>query len=333
MSHANIAVFVPHRGCPQQCSFCNQHIISGAATQPTAADVDRACEQAKKGVHAGDTVQLAFFGGSFTAIARGEMLELLTAAKKHVDSGFLNGGVRISTRPDCIDEEILSLLKAYGVRAVELGAQSMDDRVLSLNRRGHTAADVVNASNLILSYGFELGLQMMTGLYGSTDEDSLETARQLIALRPATVRIYPTVVLKGTRLEYLYLSGEYDPPTLEQTVPLCSQLLQLFEENGVRVIRLGLHAQDDIERQMVAGAYHPALRELCQGEIYYRKASEQLQNRPSGDYQLLVSPAAVSQMTGQKKKNLLRLAQQGYRCRVMGDENLQSPYELKIKEL
>ena len=333
MSHANIAVFVPHRGCPQQCSFCNQHIISGAAAQPTAADVDRACEQAKKGVHAGDTVQLAFFGGSFTAIARGEMLELLTAAKKHVDSGFLSGGVRISTRPDCIDDDVLSLLKAYGVRAVELGAQSMDDRVLSLNRRGHTAQDVINASNLILSHGFELGLQMMTGLYGSTDEDSLETARRLIALRPATARIYPTVVLKGTRLEQLYSSGEYQPPTLEQTVPLCSRLLQLFEENGVRVIRLGLHAQDDIEWQMVAGAYHPALRELCQGEIYYRKASEQLQNRPSGDYQLLVSPAAVSQMTGQKKKNLLRLAQQGYLCRVMGDENLQSPYELKIKEL
>ena len=308
MSHANIAVFVPHRGCPQQCSFCNQHIISGAAAQPTAADVDRACEQAKKGVHAGDTVQL-------------------------VDSGFLSGGVRISTRPDCIDDDVLSLLKAYGVRAVELGAQSMDDRVLSLNRRGHTAQDVVNASRLILSHGFELGLQMMTGLYGSTDEDSLETARQLIALRPTTARIYPTVVLKGTRLEQLYSSGEYQPPTLEQTVPLCSRLLQLFEENGVRVIRLGLHAQDDIERQMVAGAYHPALRELCQGEIYYRKALEQLQNRPSGDYQLLVSPAAVSQMTGQKKKNLLRLAQQGYRCRVLGDESLQSPYELKIKEL
>ena len=333
MSHANIAVFVPHRGCPQQCSFCNQHIISGAVVQPTAADVDRACEQAKKGVAAGDTVQLAFFGGSFTAIAHGEMLELLTAAKKHVDSGFLSGGVRVSTRPDCVDDEVLSLLKAYGVRAVELGAQSMDDRVLALNRRGHTAQDVVNASRLILSHGFELGLQMMTGLYGSTDEDSLETARQLIALRPATARIYPTVVLKGTRLEQLYLSGEYAPPTLEQTVPLCSQLLQLFEENGVRVIRLGLHAQDDIGRQMVAGAYHPALRELCQGEIYYRKASEQLQNRPSGDYQLLVSPAAVSQMTGQKKRNLLRLAQQGYRCRVLGDENLQSPYELKIKEL
>ncbi len=332
MSHANIAVFVPHRGCPQQCSFCNQRVISGAAAQPTAADIDRACEAAKKGVHPGDTVQLAFFGGSFTAIDRGEMLTLLTAAKKHVDSGFLTGGVRVSTRPDFIDEEILTLLKAYGVRAVELGAQSMDDRVLALNGRGHTAADVVRASKLISACGLELGLQMMTGLYGSTDEDSRETARQLIALRPATVRIYPTVVLRGTRLEQLYRSGVYQPPDWEQSVPLCSELLQLFEENGVRVIRLGLHAQDDVARQMVAGAYHPALRELCQGEIYYRKAAQQLQGRPWGDYQLLVSPSAVSQMIGQKKKNLSRLAQQGYRCRVLGDESL-SVYELRIKEL
>ncbi len=332
MSHANIAVFVPHRGCPQQCSFCNQRVISGAAAQPTAADIDRACEAAKKGVHPGDTVQLAFFGGSFTAIDRGEMLTLLTAAKKHVDSGFLTGGVRVSTRPDFIDEEILTLLKAYGVRAVELGAQSMDDRVLALNGRGHTAADVVRASKLIAAYGLELGLQMMTGLYGSTDEDSRETARQLIALRPATVRIYPTVVLRGTRLAQLYHSGVYQPPDWEQSVPLCSELLQLFEENGVRVIRLGLHAQDDVARQMVAGAYHPALRELCQGEIYYRKAAQQLQGMPTGDYQLLVSPAAVSQMIGQKKKNLSRLAQQGYRCRVLGDESL-SVYELRIKEL
>ncbi len=333
MSHANIAVFVPHMGCPQQCSFCNQRVISGAAAQPTAADVDAACERAKKGVSPGDTVQLAFFGGSFTAIERAKMLELLTAAKRHVDSGFLNGGVRISTRPDAIDDEILSLLRANGVRAVELGAQSMDDRVLRLNQRGHTAQDVVGASKLISAYGFELGLQMMTGLYGSTDEDCLETARRLIGLHPAAARIYPTVVLRGTRLAELYEKGEYEPPTLDEAVPLCSELLRLFEENGVRVIRLGLHAQEDVERQMVAGAYHPALRELCQGEIYYRKAVELLKQKPAGAYRLVVSPTAVSQAVGQKKKNLLRLAQQGYRCRVQGDESLHTPYELRIKEL
>ena len=333
MSHCNIAVFVPHMGCPQQCSFCNQRVISGAAAQPTAADVDAACERAQKGVSPGDTVQLAFFGGSFTAIERGKMLELLAAAKRYVDSGFLNGGVRVSTRPDCINDEILTLLSAHGVRAVELGAQSMDDRVLALNRRGHTAQDVADAARLIRSYGLELGLQMMTGLYGSTDEDSLETASQLIALHPATARIYPTVVLRGTRLEELYHSGAYRPPTAEETVPLCSRLLQLFEESGVRVIRLGLHAQEDIARQMIAGAYHPALRELCQGEIYYRKAVEQLKEKPPGAYLLVVSPASVSQMTGQKKKNLLRLAQRGYRCRVLGDESLHTPYELRIKEL
>ncbi|HBL40092.1 MAG TPA: radical SAM protein [Ruminococcaceae bacterium] len=333
MSHANIALFVPHMGCPQQCSFCNQRIISGTVTPPNASAVERACEQAKKGIHGGDTVQLAFFGGSFTAIDRNYMIQLLTAAKPYVDSGFLNGGIRVSTRPDCIDREILDLLRSYGVSAIELGAQSMDDRVLMLNHRGHTAQDVRNASQLISSCGFELGLQMMTGLYGSTDCDSLETAKELIALCPQTVRIYPTVVLRGTQLDEWYRSGEYVPQTVEQAVNLCSELLQQFEENGIRVIRLGLHAQEDVERQMVAGAYHPALRELCQGEIYYRKAFEFLKNMPQGQYQIAVAPTELSKAVGQKKINLSRLAQQGYACRVQGDDRLQAPYELRIRGL
>ncbi len=333
MSHANIALFVPHMGCPQQCSFCNQRIISGTAVPPGAADVVRACEQAKKGIRSGDTVQLAFFGGSFTAIDRDYMIQLLAAAKPYVDSGFLNGGIRISTRPDCINGDILELLRFYGVRAIELGAQSMDDRVLSLNRRGHTAQDVRDASRLILSCGFELGLQMMTGLYGSTDSDSMETARELIALEPQTVRIYPTVVLRGTRLDELFQSGEYVPQSVPQAVNLCSELLRLFEESGIRVIRLGLHAQEDVERQMVAGAYHPALRELCQGEIYYRKASDILRKLPQGQYRITVAPTEISKAVGQKRINLSRLAQQGYNCRVQGDDRLQAPYELRIRGL
>lgn len=332
MRHVNIAVFVPHSGCPNQCSFCNQRAISGKSKQPDASDVIEACETAMKGGSEKAFVQLAFFGGSFTAIERGYMFSLLEAAQPYINSGFLNGGIRISTRPDFIDDEVLSLLKKYGVRAIELGAQSMDDGVLALNKRGHTAEDVRNAARLIKSYGFELGLQMMTGLWGSDDEDSINTAREFVALQPHTVRIYPTVVLKNTLLGEKFESGEYLPPDLQHSIELCAGLLQMFEENGVSVIRLGLHAQSDVERDYLAGAYHPALRELCEGEIYYKKITAALEDKPKGSYEICVSPCEISKAVGQKKRNMLRLAEQGYSCRVVGNRDIQ-PHELIIRNV
>ncbi len=329
MKHANIAVFVPHNGCPNQCSFCNQRTISGTAKQPSPQDVALACETAMSGGCDGACVQLAFFGGSFTAIDRSYMLSLLEAAQPYIKNGFLNGGIRISTRPDFIDDEILTLLREYGVRAVELGAQSMDDRVLSLNKRGHTAADVETASKLIKAYGFELGLQMMTGLYGSDADESFMTARRFIGLEPDTVRIYPTVVLPGTLLAELYLSGEYKVHSLDETVEICSVLLEMFEQAGINVIRLGLHAQQDVCDGYLAGGYHPALRELCEGEIYYRKIGSLLEDKPQGRYDVTVSPQEISKAVGQKKKNINRLAERGYVCKVRGDERLKR-FELTV---
>lgn len=329
MRHVNIAVFVPHSGCPNQCSFCNQSAISGHTKQPAPQDVIDACEVALKGGCEEAEVQLAFFGGSFTAIEREYMVSLLEAAQGYIENGFLNRGIRISTRPDFIDGEILTLLKKYGVRAIELGAQSMDDGVLTLNKRGHTAQDVRKAAVLIKDYGFELGLQMMTGLWGSNDEDSINTAKEFIALKPDTVRIYPTVVLKNTLLGEKFESGEYSPPDLQHSIELVAELLPMFEENGISVIRVGLHAQSDVERDYLAGAYHPALRELCEGEIYYKKILSDLQNQPKGSYEIAVSPCEISKATGQKKKNILRLAEQGYSCKVIADKDIQ-PFEIRI---
>ncbi len=329
MKHANIAVFVPHNGCPNQCSFCNQRTISGASKQPVPQDVACACETAMQGGCEGAYVQLAFFGGSFTAIDRDYMISLLEAAQPYIKNGFLSGGIRISTRPDFIDDEVLTLLKEYGVRAIELGAQSMDDRVLELNKRGHTAADVESASKLIKAYGFELGLQMMTGLYGCDENESFMTARRFIELKPDTVRIYPTVVLPGTMLAELYLSGEYKVHTLDRTVEICSMLLELFEQAGINVIRLGLHAQQDVCDGYLAGGYHPALRELCEGEIYYRKITSALEGKPQGRYNITVSPQEISKAVGQKKKNINRLAQCGYICKVHGDERYKR-FELTV---
>ena len=330
MRHANIAVFVPHNGCPNQCSFCNQRTISGSATQPSPMDVISACEKAMQGGCEDSVVQLAFFGGSFTAIDRGYMVSLLDAAQLYIKNGFINGGIRISTRPDCIDEEILSLLKKYGVRAIELGAQSMDDTVLYLNRRGHTAEDVENAARLIKSADFELGLQMMTGLYGSTPEESIATAERFISLSPDTVRIYPTVVLPGTALAELYQSGEYKVPSLEESVELCSYLLEMFDKAGINVIRLGLHAQQDVCDGYLAGGYHPALRELCEGEIYFRKIKSALGSKPKGDYEITVSSGEISKAVGQKKKNIIRLSALGYNCKIKGDERYKR-YECRVK--
>lgn len=335
MRHINVGLFVPHNGCPHQCTFCNQRAISGQSRQVTPADIDEAVRVAMKNPDSRGG-EIAFFGGSFTAIDRTVMTGLLDAAYRYVKDGSFKG-IRCSTRPDAIDDEICRILKSYGVTAVELGAQSMNDEVLRLNRRGHTAADVVRASEMLKSYGFELGLQMMTGLYGSTDEDSIDTARKIIDLQPQTVRIYPTVVIRNTELAELCESGEYVPQTVDSAAKLCAELLLMFDEAKITVIRTGLHSGGGVEEDYVAGAYHPAFKELCEGEIYFKRAVEFIEQNgiPQGDITVLVSPDAVSKMTGQKKINIQKLSELGYNAKVKGDSKIQKykVYILRNEEL
>ncbi len=322
MRHVNVALFVPHNGCPNQCSFCNQRAISGHRNQVEPSDVDEAVQIALKNPESKGG-EIAFFGGSFTAIERETMVSLLSAAHKYVENGSFKG-IRISTRPDAIDEEICHILRSYGVTAVELGAQSLDDRVLTLNKRGHTAEDIVKATKLLQEKGFETGLQMMTGLYGSTDEDSIETAKKIIELNPDTVRIYPTVVLENTELCNLYRSGKYNPQDVEAAAEICAVLLQMFEEAGVKVIRTGLHSGGDVEGEFVAGAYHPAFKEICESKIYLRKVTEFIRENkiPEGKIEIRVSPKSVSQMTGQKKANIEALKKLGYEAKITADESI-----------
>ena len=305
MKKGNISIFVPHLGCPQQCSFCNQKTITGKQTQPTAEDVKNAVTTALK--RKGYEYEIAFFGGSFTAIDREYMQKLLTAAAECVDGERIKG-IRISTRPDYIDDEVLDLLEAYKVTAIELGAQSMDDEVLKANMRGHSAEDVHNAAKLIKSHGFELGLQMMTGLYLDTDEKAVQTAKKLIALQPDTVRIYPTVVLKGTYLAELFDKELYKPQTVDDAAALCTELLPMFEEAGIRVIRLGLHASDDIKKNMVAGAYHESFGEIVQSRFMLNRVLAY----PPGNYEIRVNPRSVSKLKGNQKRNAYFLMEQGY---------------------
>lgn len=324
--HSNISIFVPHVGCPNMCSFCNQRHITGRVFAPRAADVVTAVEVAKGGSSFDPlTTEIAFFGGSFTAINRNYMIELLKTASAFVENKTVSG-IRISTRPDAIDHEVLELLKSYNVTAIELGAQSLNDSVLKKNNRGHSAQDVRDASALIKEHGFELGLQMMTGLYGDSDRSAVKTAKEIIDIKPDTVRIYPTIVLKDTDLAALYADKIYSPQSLEAAVSLAARLLIMFEDADIRVIRLGLHSIES--EAYIAGPWHPAFSELCQSEIYLEKARKQLKKQ--GKYILFVNKSSVSKMIGQKRKNLILLGDEGYSCRVCVDDTLKK-YEVRVE--
>ena len=324
--HSNISIFVPHIGCPNKCSYCNQRHITGVIKAPRAVDVHEAVETALKSPNYNpETTEIAFFGGSFTAINRSYMLRLLRAASKYVNEGKVSG-IRISTRPDAIDAEILCILKEYKVTSIELGAQSLNNRVLKLNNRGHSANDVSNACALIREFGFELGLQIMTGLYADNDASALKTAKKIVELKPDTVRIYPTIVLKDTDLAALYLDDKYKPQTLDEAVTLASELYTIFEENGIKVIRLGLHSIEN--DAYVAGPWHPAFSELCQSHILLNKALRSLNEK--GNYLIYVNKSSVSKMIGQKRSNILFLETRGFNCKVKVDNSLDN-LEIKIE--
>ena len=321
--HKNLSIFVPHAGCPNQCSFCDQRSISGTQNPPTAAEVREICNRYLP-MENGTDYEIAFFGGSFTAIDREYMTSLLAAAHPFVQQGRASG-IRISTRPDCITEEILDILKKYGVTSIELGAQSMQDDVLAMNMRGHTQKDVENAAKLIKQYGFSLGLQMMTGLWGQKDymEYALDTAAKFVALQPDTVRIYPTVTLKNTLLEQKFLSGEYIPPSVEETVEICARLMDVFDKAGIRIIKMGLHADTGLEGKIVAGPYHPAFRELCISANRLEKIKKQLTDTDR-KYTVKVNPRELSQWKGQKNSNITALAKLGYTVEITQDAGVKA---------
>ncbi|MDE6470717.1 MAG: radical SAM protein [Eubacterium sp.] len=323
MKKGNISIFVPHQGCPCACSFCNQKTITGQEKLPDAEDVKKAVQTALKKKEY--DYEIAFFGGSFTAIDRDYMLTLLTAAYPYVKSGQVKG-IRISTRPDCVDAEVLEILKKYGVTSIELGAQSMDDEVLIANRRGHTAQDVIDASKLIKSYGFALGLQMMTGLYKDTQQKAIDTAKKIIELAPDTVRIYPTVVLKGTYLAQLYLKEEYSPLNADDSAELCAQLVPMFERANIKIIRLGLHSSKDIKDNMLAGGFHDSFGELVKSHIMVNK----ILALPPADYQVYVNPRSLSKLKGNNKSNIYLLIERGYNIKIITDNALDVD-ELRIK--
>ncbi len=254
-----IPVFIPHSGCPHCCVFCNQWRVTGVSDKVSSESLHGTVESYLSAIpETVEKIEIAFFGGSFTAIPAGEQIEYLSAVQSYIDRGIIDS-VRISTRPDYIDRKKLAILKKYHVETVELGVQSFSDEVLEASGRGHSSANVTDAVLLLKESGFRVGIQLMPGLPSDSYERSINSAARTVELLPDDVRIYPAVVLKDTAMEKLFNENKFVPLTIEGAVDLCSVMYGMFIEKGINVIRMGLHPMDLSGGNVVAGPYHVAL--------------------------------------------------------------------------
>ena len=333
-----IPIFVPHLGCPNSCTFCNQKTISGQAKQVTAKEVKETIEYYLSNFKDDNKyVEVAFFGGSFTGIEEEVQEELLQAAFEFIKQKKVNS-IRISTRPDYIDKKILKRLKKYKVKTIELGVQSTNDYILARCQRGHTFEDVKKASKLIRRKHFILGHQMMVGLPESTKLDEINTTKSLIKLKPKIVRIYPVLVIKGTKLEEEYRNNEYIPLTVNQAVERCKEI---FNKKNIRVIRIGLQNTNTIdepghnESEVVAGPYHPAFRQLVESSMWYDSVVEEIKqfNTKVKLVQVRANPVNINNIIGHKKENIEKLNQiYDVEVKVVADEKIK-PGHFKVEIL
>lgn len=311
------------QGCAHKCVFCNQHAITGCTNAPADLEITGKIGSYLQSIpHGSNHIEIGFFGGSFTGLPPGLQEHLLQLVQPWLKNRQISG-IRLSTRPDYIDDSVLMRLRQYGVTTIELGAQSLDDEVLRLSGRGHTAETIRLASARIIHSGFRLGLQMMVGLPGDTLEKSLKTVLEIIALGAHETRIYPALVVRNTQLEKMYLNGEYTPLTLEQAVKWCSRIVLVFEMAGVKILRLGLHASDGLmnKQDLVAGPFHVAFGELVFAEIWKAIFSE----IPTGHNQTLtifVNPAQINQAVGHGGLNKRMLEQKFRKVFFRGDQGL-----------
>ncbi len=303
IKHFNIPIFIPHAGCKHDCVFCNQKKITNNKERADILSAKKIIEDHLESIlsrYEDPTIEIAFFGGSFTGIEESvqlEYLELASQYKKYIK------GIRLSTRPDYIDDHILTYLKKYGVRTIELGVQSLDEKVLMIANRGHSIEDAFRAVKLIKQYDFNLGLQMMIGLPGDTEEKALHTARTIIDLKPDMVRIYPTIVIKDTELEKMYLDGVYQPLSFTEAVELSKTIYKMFLKEDIPVIRIGLQATETMAEN-VAGPYHPSFRQFVEASLYLDILDQFLNNKKGRTIKIYSSSKKTSNIVGQKRNNL-----------------------------
>ncbi len=258
-----VPVFLPFGGCPHQCVFCDQNGITGSPALPSMEEVKRTIDAHLSTWKGNGRREVAFYGGSFTALPTETQARYLAVSYGYLEKDLIDG-VRVSTRPDCVSEETVGFLKGFGVDTIELGAQSMSDEVLKLSGRNHAASDTVLASSVVKGSSIRLGLQIMPGLPGDTADTIISTAEKVATLSPDFVRVYPTLVLKGTPLHRMYLSGSYRPWSLDEMVPVCRSVMDIFRDAGISVIRMGLQPTRELEESLVCGPFHPSLRQLVE---------------------------------------------------------------------
>ena len=335
-----IPIFIPHLGCPNDCSFCNQRSISGQMKMPTEEEVKNKIETDLKNFKEEQAyIEIAFFGGSFTGIEKSLQEKYLSIANEYIKNKKVDA-IRISTRPDYINKDILKMLKKYGVKTIELGVQSTNDYILQRCGRGHTFEDVKKASKLIRFYGFILGHQMMIGLPESTKLDEINTAKALIKLKPKIVRIYPVLVIKNTPLAKEYESGDYLPLTVEQAVERSEEIMKLFNKAKIEVIRIGLQNTEEITdptekgSQVIAGPYHPAFRQLVESRMWYDEIVQKIKqiNIKVMQVTITANPDNINNIIGHKKENVLKLKElYDVDVVVKPDENIKKgKFEIKI---
>jgi histone acetyltransferase (RNA polymerase elongator complex component) len=305
-----IPIFIPHRGCPHQCAFCNQVTITGNTSPfPSKEEMVRrinAYLSLKK--DRTKPVQIAFYGGNFLGLQSKTIQSLLTETEKFIYSEKVES-IRFSTRPDTIAEQQLDAIQKFSISTIELGAQSMDDHVLLKSNRGHTAEDTAKAAGLVRERGFKLGLQMMTGLPGDSEKRSLATAHQIADLLPDFIRIYPTVVLAGSPLAAWYRTGKYSPMSLYESVTLVKKIYQIFNRKSIPVIRIGLQASSELDNgeNLIAGPYHPAFGHMVFSEIFLEQVENILKNEEGlreKNIAIHVHPRSISKMRGLKNRNI-----------------------------
>lgn len=307
--HYIIPIFVPHLGCPHDCIFCNQRKIASSITDITAEDVKNTIERYLSYFRSDSFIEVAFYGGSFTAIDIEVQKDLLKVPLEYKKEGIIDE-IRLSTRPDAIDDFILKHLKEYKVDTIELGVQSLNDEVLDKSGRGHTSEDVYRAVKLIKDYKFKLGLQMMVGLPADTFERSLGTARTFIELNPQCVRIYPTLVIKDTYLEKMTIENNYSPLSLKEAVDLCTPLLMEFYANNINVIRVGLQPTENIQlgKDVIDGPFHPAFKQLVEANIYRIILNDYIYisdiSTKGKTLEIFASNKNISNLAGQKSENI-----------------------------
>ena len=319
--HCNIPIFIPELACPHQCVFCNQEKISNTFSIPKPHEIHTTIEEHLGTISNDKEINIAFFGGSFTGIPREQMLAYLEATKYYIASGQVQG-IRISTRPDYISEELLDLLQPYHVTAIELGAQSTNDKVLTKSGRGHNYEAIKKAAQSIKKRNIELGLQMMIGLPHDTIELSMQTARDIIQLQADSTRIYPTLVIKDTALEKLYHAGKYQVLSLEQAINWSKEILKIFNETNIKILRLGLHPSEELTlgKSLVAGPFHPSFKEMVLSALWKDLLEAKLEK--TGKYTVHVAQNQLNYAIGYQRINRLAFQKKNYDIQFKVDQSI-----------